>query len=1043
MSNTLSIENNIKAEDLKAKLKETNLSEDQIQEVIPVILKTLSEVKEIENKKTEDTTKEDLSNLTQSIENNSNVSIDMKNNKWTVIGAMNFNTITNNITITINQPTTQREPQATAQREPQPTAQREPQSTTQRESQSTAQREPQSTTQRESQSTAQREPQSTTQRESQPTAQRESQSTAQRESQSTTQREPQPTTQREPQATAQRESQSTTQRESQSTTQREIELNSYEWYDKALSQLIFEIDWCLKTAKYRRWLNKSWKETLKTATEKLKQYKDIIHDKKRMLEHEYKEKNKLNAKNPDKAPLTLSISGAEINELKNRRFERRQQIEIDIKEWQNGKSSNIAPWPNQSLEQVKKWNSVDNRHASYDSKLNEALRDSEFLHTIDNNQDRAKEFLQSIVNNSLSDSQIVFCQSHMQQLAPYFSQYGLTDQVHNCIQTRSWRYTQSINTYWNMDRESAYKTWWVIGVINKALIEGFPNAKPEQVSNLTNIAAAVGWIYAVYRIWKWFFSKSEIKDKNGEVIWYSRNLLWKTAGLAALYIVPQLLVWQDWYSLIWNILSWKADFWELGYRLSNCLWFLNNGDQETYSQIAPWVLWMSIFPQTYTVANIRSLQQTFSDQNVRKQRYSATYTRLNSSCSALANEFKNTFNANEYKEDERKAFLAKLWITDSTSWDTLLFNEAQRNTDKKTSLELWMKSQWKKKNPAFEKEIDEYLKQDWEFDPEKLNPNWFNNDPSSTYSERTEDINFKENLTNQVESLPIDSSKKSELKTAIQEFYDKRTIDTKPKLNDFYLSAENGKVVITSHSWQKTEIDIDKWELIWFWNWITFSDLSELLDVADLSNKILDSQKWKVAKDMPPFQYKIERKWICFNDATSIRQDIITRNNSWMDTRVLSTWRWWATSKINTLYNHPWEYADYLSKRWIDANKLKINLSLYPTIKWLSESWITFINEQEVKQAEVRLNKVKETRSTENGWTQWYKPFSIEWNKLVFSTSDTQSATKIYFPDQFPSNFSWKSQNLSNFPTILNNKDKFLNYMNDKRNWMRGSKLNQ
>ena len=81
MSNTLSIENNIKAEDLKAKLKETNLSEDQIQEVIPVILKTLSEVKEIENKKTEDTTKEDLSNLTQSIENNSNVSIDMKNNK--------------------------------------------------------------------------------------------------------------------------------------------------------------------------------------------------------------------------------------------------------------------------------------------------------------------------------------------------------------------------------------------------------------------------------------------------------------------------------------------------------------------------------------------------------------------------------------------------------------------------------------------------------------------------------------------------------------------------------------------------------------------------------------------------------------------------------------------------------------------------------------------------------------------------------------------------------------------------------------------------
>jgi hypothetical protein len=45
----------------------------------------------------------------------------------------------------------------------------------------------------------------------------------------------------------------------------------------------------------------------------LKQYKDIISDKKRMLEHEFKEKNKLNEKNPDKVPLIVSISASEIN----------------------------------------------------------------------------------------------------------------------------------------------------------------------------------------------------------------------------------------------------------------------------------------------------------------------------------------------------------------------------------------------------------------------------------------------------------------------------------------------------------------------------------------------------------------------------------------------------------------------------------------------------------------------------------------------------------------------------------------------------------
>jgi hypothetical protein len=73
-----------------------------------------------------------------------------------------------------------------------------------------------------------------------------------------------------------------------------------------------------------------------------------------MLEHEFKQKNKLNGKNQDKAPLTVSISASEINELKNRRFQWRQKIEFDIKEGQMGKSSNTAPWPNQSLEQINK-----------------------------------------------------------------------------------------------------------------------------------------------------------------------------------------------------------------------------------------------------------------------------------------------------------------------------------------------------------------------------------------------------------------------------------------------------------------------------------------------------------------------------------------------------------------------------------------------------------------------------------------------------------------------------------------------------------------
>ncbi|MBO7094799.1 hypothetical protein J6V86_01055 [bacterium] len=51
-----------------------------------------------------------------------------------------------------------------------------------------------------------------------------------------------------------------------------------------------------------------------------------------MIEHEFNVKNRLNNRNPDKAPLTVKISNAEISELKNRWFMRKQQIEFDIKE---------------------------------------------------------------------------------------------------------------------------------------------------------------------------------------------------------------------------------------------------------------------------------------------------------------------------------------------------------------------------------------------------------------------------------------------------------------------------------------------------------------------------------------------------------------------------------------------------------------------------------------------------------------------------------------------------------------------------------------
>jgi len=800
----------------------------------------------------------------------------------------------------------------------------------------------------------------------------------------------------------------------QQETQATIDLQTYEWYTKALQGLITEIKELKKIAnKNKKRVNKSWQQTLDTAISKLNQYRDIIEGKQKSIEDEFKIRSRFNRKNPDTSPSEVSISNAEIDELKNTRFRWNQQVRYDIKQWQDWKSSNTAPWPNQSLEQVRLWNRIDTDHNKNDAKLNEALQNAAFLRIIDNNQDAAREILQWIASNSLSDQQIVVIQSNMTQLAPYFEQYWMRDQVYRCIQTRGWRYNESYQNYWNMDVKTAYKTGWITGWLNSLLMKTFPNAKPEQVSNFTNIAVAAGWIYAIYKIWKWFFGKNEE---------WKRNLLWKAAWLAGIYFWPQLLLWQDGFSLLWDILSWKADFGELKYRASNCLRFLNHSDPEIYEQMAPWILWMSIFPQTYTVAHVRVLQQSFSDQNAWQQRYSATYNRLNKDNSALANEFKNTFNENQYNENERKAFLAKLWITDNTKNDTIIFNEASKLTDKKTSFELWMKSQGKKRNPEFKKQIDDYLKENGDFNPETLDKNRFIDDNDAKYTMREKDIEDKESLKDKIDNLSLDSQKKSNLKVAMERFYDERTIASKPNTDDFDLKMEGDSLILKSNWWHESQIKLNTQELVWFGSWLNFTDLADLLNTADLANKILETQKDKIPTSFPAFQYKIGRKWICFNDAQIVSLDV--------DTRVLSTGWKWATSKIDTLHEHPDDFATYLSDRRESEHKIDINPAQYPMVESLSKKEIIFTNEQEIKDLESWLQQIKEWKKFAIWDLQW-DPFKISrqfkklGNRLVFTAVDWTN-------EVFEEDISTK------FPTIMSEKNqkKFIDFMNDKDNWM-------
>ena len=314
----------------------------------------------------------------------------------------------------------------------------------------------------------------------------------------------------------------------------------------------------------------------------------------------------------------------------------------------------------------------------------------------------------------------------------------------------------------------------------------------------------------------------------------------------------------------------------------------------------------------------------------------------------------------------------------------------------------------------------------------EAHPEWFELDNEATYTERPVDVQFKESLVNQTESLWINEPKKSELKTALKRFYDERTVDSKPLISDFSLKMDNDLLVLVSHSWQETKIDINKNEVVGLWNGIRFANLSDLLNVADLTNKILESQKWKVAVDYPPFQYKWPTsvldnwvgkwwRWIYFNDAEwwSIN----------FDTRVLSSGWWGIMGKIGSLWNHPEEYADYLSRRRIENNTVKIESTLYPMVKILSDSWIVFTREQEVKELEIWLKWIKEKLKVFKAYPSW-NPFSI-WTlsrKLEFKAIN-------WDVQEFPENISDKFPTL----TLVWNKEKFLKTINNPSNKMRWS----
>jgi len=1090
MGNTLSIKQSIKAEDLETKLKKaTSLSEDQIKEIVPVVLSSISEIKKLEVQKTESTTKENLLELNQSITNDSNVSIDMKNNKGTVIWTMNFNEITNHISITINNIWQQTPSISESSQENQSTTINEvsENNTTSISEQNQNTTTPETsenntitseTTENNTPTTSEvsEQNQSTTINEA---SENNTTSISEQNQNTTTPGTSEnntitsETTENNTPTTSEvsEQNQNTTSSEisenntttvsessenntitaseiseqNQSSTNFEnpfynyktaatstIDIYTPNWLLIVLNELLEQID-DIKSEITKRGIWSSWKETMKNAKVKLKQYEKQIKAKKRALEKSIRKWN------------NIQIFDTDINHTKKLQNDI-ENVRNAVSEWQWWELSNKWPFLYNSPENARKANKQQERLNTFEKNIKQEIKDWAIKNIFNNHEEIAIDFYRRIAEWRYNEADYNVYKQNAWILNPSFQRCGINTPIlmpqtipSSWVMLNQWwpRMRQNIKTfdYSNLDRWETFQQWGIAWVIDKAL-NNCKNMTPWQRNTWKSIWVLwwfAAWIYWLYK----FFTNKKM------------SFWWKAWLTAATIFWSQALTWEGPLSLFNKLMTWwfskeylEDKFWNAFWDAVNGLW---NSWIESSHTLAPAMYSMMIFNPSTTVWDIRTQTNTFkSNENAWKDFHGYAITKLRNKYGESSTEhFSATF-SDKFDEQKWNNRLASFWVTDSTVDSANIYELANNASMNEIIIEKFKEENWIKEtdNEVKKKELHDYInnlkRNNQAIDIAVLKSHTndhdrFTLDKEATYTDREIDRQNIKALENQVDTLSIsDPLKKSELKTAIIRFYNERSIDTKPNLSDFNLKTENGFVILKSHSWQETEIDINKWELVWFWNWIRFSDLSELLNVADLSNRILETQKWKQPKDIPPFQYKMGKgwRWIYFNDA-----EIWSLN---FDTRILSWGLWWSIGKIDTLSNpnNAEEFAKYLSKRWEGDNKVNLDSSNYPILHAFSEKTkIIFTNEQESKDLENWLKEIKDWKKFAI-WQQGWNPFKISWqfktfdNRLVFTAINW---TKEVFNEDIS----------EKFPTIMRNKDEFLKYMNDKNNWMRWSALNQ
>lgn len=945
----LKLKEGIKKKELESELKKaTSLSEKEISDVADVILDKLEEVQK-------DIVDNNLENLSKTVtDNTQKVDMELRDNNWVLIWAMNVNKTTNNINITINQPKVEAP-------KTKPSTNNQPKVETPKTKPSTN---------------------------NQPKVE---------------------TPKIEPQFV-------------EKSVQNNIDIHTLDWFllmaDKLLQEIKETKDWISK-----KWLSKAWKKTMDDVKKKLEQYEKQLNGKIKGLKNSLKQQNRVEISDNDIAHLRYL-------------FQQVGNAREDIWLWQWWEYSNIASFLYNSPENVREANKRQANSLEFNQKLQEEVKKSAILNIFNWKTQIATDFYRRIAQWDYTQADYQLFTTNAAVLTPSFQNCGIPIPVWpRSVQTNLWgfEYT-SWSSRWsvdysNMDFWEAFQVGGLAWLVDKGL-SSCKNMTPWQrnawksIAVLWGFAAWIFWLYKFYTNEKmWFWGKAWI---TAAAILWTQMLTWEWP----ISLYSKLMTW--WFTKEWRESKfWSGVFWDA------VSWVWKSWIDASQT-VVPSMYSMMIFNDKTTVWDIRNLTAKFkTDGNAWMAFRQDAINKLKNggygdACvERFSAKFSNNFD--EQKWDER---LTSMWITDSTDDEKTVYELANNSTLNEVVLTKFKSDNWLKEtdNSIKKQELHDYIdglkQRNQAIDINVLNGHkndWFKPDGKLSYTERDEDKQNKEKLVNQVDSLSIDSRTKEQLKQAIQTFYDERTLETKPNLNDFSLRMENDFLVVKSHNWEETKINIKNNSIKGFWSEnkngyeIPFYNLSDLFNVADLTNDILCQKKKQTIVDFPPFQYKMLRKWICFNDAETVSFN--------MDTRVLSTGWWWATSKIEILYEHPDKYAQYLSDRWIEDNKINIDAVSYPLTKILSDSWIVFFVEQEVKELEIWLEWVRKKLQYYKWHRDW--PFSISIrNKLEFKTMNWDI---IDFSEDI----------LDKFPTLKlpGHEEQFLKAMNNASNKMRWSAL--